>query len=57
MNGHVDDYDRALLPIRIANARDTPYSEVLAWIDTAFDGHLVLPVRRLIGDPGRCDAT
>ena len=40
----------ALLSIRNANARDTPHIEVLARIDTAFDGHLVLPVR-LIKEP------
>jgi clan AA aspartic protease len=44
MKGYVDDAGRALLTIRIANARDTPHTEVLVWIDTAFDGHLVLPV-------------
>jgi clan AA aspartic protease len=44
MNGYVDDAGRALLPVRMANARETPPTEVLAWIDTAFDGHLVLPV-------------
>ncbi len=43
MNGYVDNAGRALLSIQIANARDTPLIEVLAWIDTAFDGHLVLP--------------
>ena len=43
-------YGKELLWIQIANARDTPQIEVLARIDTAFDGHLVLPVR-LIKEP------
>jgi hypothetical protein len=40
MKGQVDDAGRALLAIQIANARDMPHTELLAWIDTAFDGHL-----------------
>ncbi len=42
MNGHVDDQLRALIPIRVA-ARGGEPREVLAWIDTAFNGSLVLP--------------
>jgi predicted aspartyl protease len=44
MKGHVDDCGRALLAVRISNARDALQTEVVVWIDTAFDGHLVLPV-------------
>ena len=44
MNRHVDDAGRALLAIRVASASDTPHTEVLAWIDTAFDGYLASPV-------------
>ncbi len=32
-----------MLTVQIANAKETPYSQVRVWIDTAFDGHLVLP--------------
>ena len=47
MNGHVDESGRALLSIPIANARESSHVQVLAWIDTAFDGHLVLPLRMI----------
>jgi clan AA aspartic protease len=43
MIGYVDEAGRALLTVPIANAKDTPYFQVQVWIDTAFDGHLVLP--------------
>ena len=41
MKGFVDERDRALIPIRVANGLRSETSEVIAWIDTAFDGHLV----------------
>lgn len=41
MNGLVDDRNRALIPIRVASSLKSEPSEILAWIDTAFDGHLV----------------
>ncbi len=44
MTGHVDESGRALLPISIANSRGGPLKEITAWIDTAFDGHLVMPL-------------
>ena len=47
MNGHVDESGRALLSIQIANTREATYVQLLAWIDTAFDGHLVLPLRMI----------
>jgi clan AA aspartic protease len=37
----VDERDRALIPIRVANKLRAETTEVVAWIDTAFDGHLV----------------
>jgi len=40
--GVVDKYGRALLDVRISNKRKGEYSAVTTWIDTAFDGHLVL---------------
>lgn len=43
MIGHVDDQLRALVPISVAaNASDEP-TEILAWVDTAFNGSLVIP--------------
>ena len=42
MKGFVDDRNRALIAIRVANGLKAEASEILVWIDTAFDGHLVL---------------
>ena len=42
MNGHVDEQLRPLIPIR-ATARGGEPQEILAWIDTAFNGSLVIP--------------
>jgi len=41
VNGFVDERNRALLPIQVASSLKTKPIEVLVWIDTAFDGHLV----------------
>jgi clan AA aspartic protease len=41
VNGFVDDRNRALIPIRVAGSLKAEPIEVLVWIDTAFDGHLV----------------
>lgn len=41
MIGSVDEYNRALLPVAVrANLNDEPFT-VVAWVDTAFDGHFV----------------
>ena len=37
----MDDRNRALIPIRVANGLKAEPTEVLVWIDTAFDGYLV----------------
>ena len=42
MIGKVDERGRALLDVRISNNLNGQYSTVTTWIDTAFDGHLVL---------------
>jgi clan AA aspartic protease len=42
VKGSVDDQNRALLPIVIRKSPTSPSEEVIVWIDTAFDGHLVL---------------
>ena len=44
MIGTVDASTRALLEIRVGNRLDGDYHRVTAWIDTAFDGHLVFPL-------------
>lgn len=43
MKGFVDERDRALISIRVANGLRSEMAEVVVWIDTAFDGHLVFP--------------
>ena len=44
MIGTVDDRGRALLEIEVRQVRDSKGARVTAWIDTAFDGHLVFPI-------------
>lgn len=51
MNGEVDEWNRALITISVARTIDGPQSDVVAWIDTAFDGHLVFS-QRLIDELG-----
>jgi clan AA aspartic protease len=41
--GTEDDHNRALIDIEVRRTRDSQVSRVTAWIDTAFDGHLVFP--------------
>lgn len=43
MIGRVDDQGRALLDVLISNKLNDAYAPVTAWVDTAFDGHLVFP--------------
>lgn len=43
MKGDVDDLGRALLTIGIRRAAGEPVHEVKAWVDTAFNGELVVP--------------
>lgn len=43
MNGFVDDELRALLEVQIGATAVSVTSGVVAWIDTAFNGGLVLP--------------
>ena len=48
MNGVVDDENRALLSVEVGRklSRRKP---VTVWIDTAFDGHLVMPGEMIEG--------
>jgi clan AA aspartic protease len=43
MKGFVDDKLRALLGVLVSVSRDGDRKEILVWIDTAFNGGLVIP--------------
>jgi predicted aspartyl protease len=43
VNGVVDEFGRALVTLKIRANRVAEPTEVEAWIDTAFNGELVLP--------------
>ncbi len=45
MNGAVDEFGRALVKLSIRANRDAEKTTVQAWIDTAFNGELVIPKR------------
>ena len=51
MNGFVDDQLRALLPVPVSASREVTRTEILAWIDTAFNGGLAIP-RNLAAELG-----
>lgn len=47
MNGFVDDKLRALLQVSVSASRDGDRSDILVWIDTAFNGGLVIPRKQI----------
>ncbi len=47
MNGRVDEFGRALVTLTIRANQDVEPTDIQAWIDTAFNGELVVP-RRII---------
>lgn len=47
MKGYVDNNLRALTRISVSASTDGPRTEMDAWIDTAFNGTLVLPRTRI----------
>lgn len=49
MIGFVDESGRALLEVMVGPKRQGAFQPVTAWIDTAFDGHLVFPLRLIEG--------
>ena len=51
MNGFVDDQLRALLRVPVSVSRDGERSDLLVWIDTAFNGGLAIP-RKQVADLG-----
>ena len=55
MNGVVDEFGRALLTLSIRANQDTEPTNIQAWIDTAFNGELVMP-RRII-EAGQLEQT
>lgn len=51
MKGHVDDEMRALVAVRVGRRGASPDAEIMVWLDTAFNGSLVLP-RKVAADLG-----
>ena len=51
LTGQVDDQLRALVRIPLRAAQNAPLQEIVAWVDTAFNGGLTIP-RTLIPDLG-----
>ena len=51
MNGFVDDQRRALLRVPVSASRDGGRTDLVAWIDTAFNGGLAIP-RKQVSDLG-----
>ena len=49
MNGEVDRSDRALVLLKLRPTKAAEFTELTAWVDTAFTGELVIP--RHIIDP------
>jgi clan AA aspartic protease len=47
MKGHVDAVGRALVAISLRQTRGGTTQQVEAWIDTGFNGHLVLPASQV----------
>ena len=43
MTGFVDEQLRALLRVPVSASRDGPRTELVMWIDTAFNGGLAVP--------------
>ena len=51
VTGHVDDQFRALVRVPVGATRDGPRQELVAWVDTAFNGGLTIP-RALVAGLG-----
>ena len=47
MNGFVDDKLRALISVPVSASSDGQRKELLIWIDTAFNGGLVIPRKEI----------
>jgi hypothetical protein len=51
VNGSVDDQFRALLRVPVSASRDGGRTDLVVWIDTAFNGGLAIP-RQQVADLG-----
>jgi predicted aspartyl protease len=47
VKGFIDDQLRALLPVPVSASRDGKRTNLVVWIDTAFNGGLVLPRKQV----------
>ena len=47
MNGFVDDQLRALLGVPVSASRDGQRTDLVVWIDTAFNGGLAIPRKQV----------
>jgi len=47
MNGHVDSYGRAIVTVSIRPSDVAAAHKIQAWIDTGFNGDLVLPQQQI----------
>ena len=47
MNGHVDRAGRALVTLRVRPNDRAQVADLIAWVDTAFTGELVVPFREI----------
>jgi clan AA aspartic protease len=47
MNGLVDGFGRALITVSIRSSDSAPPHDIEVWIDTGFNGDLVLPQRQI----------
>ncbi len=45
MNGEVDSSARALIVLRVRSSQNAEAAPLIAWVDTAFTGELVIPQR------------
>ncbi|MEJ7595462.1 MAG: hypothetical protein WKF77_28435 [Planctomycetaceae bacterium] len=43
MKGTVDEFGRALVTVKLRSNENRESTEVLAWVDTAFNGELLMP--------------
>lgn len=54
MNGHVDDYGRALITVTLRNPLTNAAISTDVWVDTGFTGELLLPQEKIAAlDLGR----
>jgi clan AA aspartic protease len=48
VNGYVDDQLRALLRLPVSASLEGKRMDILVWIDTAFNGGLVIPQKQIV---------